>query len=70
MVFQSPIVQKGWRGTPSVSATESPYASLETGVVVDLGGLLDLINDEVGPSIFKNVDEAAAKYAKTHFPGC
>ena len=64
------MLTHGYGGYPSVSATESPYASLETGVVVDLGGLLDLINDEVGPSIFKNVDEAAAKYAKTHFPGC
>lgn len=49
----------------------SPSASLETGGTnLDLGGMLDLINNATGPVIFNDVDEQAARYAKHNFPGC
>jgi hypothetical protein len=41
-----------------------------SGARVDIGGLLDLLNDASGPSIFNNVDEGAAAYARANFPGC
>jgi hypothetical protein len=57
----------GYSGLPPAS----PYASMETsGARVDIGGLLDLLNDASGPSIFNNVDEGAAAYARANFPGC
>lgn len=64
------MLTHGYGGYPSMPDSAAPYGSLETGVVVDVGGLLDLINDEAGPSIFSAVDQAAAAYAKAHFPGC
>lgn len=49
----------------------SPFASMETGdLTVDLGSLLDLVNQEAGPGIFDKVDQEAAAYAKAHYPGC
>ena len=62
-------------GTGSYSALSlpppSPYASMETsGGRVDIGEMLDLINDATGPSIFNNADRAAAAYANAKFPGC
>jgi hypothetical protein len=49
----------GYHSLPS----PSPSASLEMGFSVDIGGLLDLINDATGSNVFNNVDQVAAAYA-------
>lgn len=62
----------GYGGYGSLNLpSPSPYASMETGgVALDLGEMLDSINNAVGPDVFNNVDKQAALYAKSHFPGC
>ncbi len=68
------MMTHGYGGYGSSNYTPpNPYASMETGGwagSVDLGGMLDSINDSAGPAIFNHVDEKAAEYAKAHFPGC
>ena len=64
------MLTHGTGGYSSLPQSQSPYASLETGFNVDIGGLLDLINDVTGPAVFDNVDQAAASYAAANFPGC
>ena len=60
----------GFGGYASPPQAPSPYASLETGFSVDIGGILDDINDATGPIIFNAVDQAAAAFAQANFPGC
>jgi len=64
------IQTHGHGGYSQLPQSQSPYASLETGFNVDIGGLLDLVNDSTGPSVFNDVDQEAAEYAQNNFPGC
>jgi hypothetical protein len=44
---------------------------METGgMMMNIGGLLDDINDASGPGVFNFVDLQAADYATANFPGC
>jgi RHS repeat-associated protein len=64
------MVTHGTGGYSSLPQSPSPYESSETGFSVDIGGLLDAINDLTGPPVFNAVDQAAAAYAQANFPGC
>jgi hypothetical protein len=64
------MLTHGYGGYSSQPQSPPQYSSLETGFSVDFGGLLDLINDGTGPSVFNDVDQEAAEYAMTYFSGC
>jgi RHS repeat-associated protein len=60
----------GYGGYNSQVPTPSQYGSSLTTSSVDIGGLLDSINDLMGPWVFDAVDAQALRYAMNHFPGC
>jgi hypothetical protein len=66
------MVTHGFGGYGSVNLPPSqPSASMETGGMnIDIGEMLDFINDAAGPAIFNSVDEQATRYATAHFSGC
>ena len=49
------------------SELERPDSMETGGISLDIGEILDSINDASGPAIFDNVDKQAALYAKSHF---
>jgi RHS repeat-associated protein len=63
------MVTYGYGGYPSVLPT-SPYSSSLTTSSIDLGAILDQINDALGPVVFNAVDQQAARFAQHHYPGC
>ena len=63
------MVTHGYGGYPSLPPPE-PNASSLTTAYIDLGGLLDQINDQTGPVVFSGVDQAALAYATLNYPGC
>jgi RHS repeat-associated protein len=62
----------GYGGYGSLNLpSSSPYASMETGgIQIDVGEMLDSINNTIGPDIFDSVDRQATRYAVHHFAGC
>jgi RHS repeat-associated protein len=61
---------RGTGGYNSQLPPPSPDSSSLTTAFVDIGELLDMINQMFGPLVFDAVDQQAARYAAAHFPGC
>lgn len=63
------MVTYGYGGYPPGLPT-SPNSSSLTTSSIDIGAILDQMNNEMGPAVFNAVDQQAARFAQNHYSGC
>jgi RHS repeat-associated protein len=63
------MVTYGYGGYPPGLPT-SPNSSSLTTSSIDIGAILDQMNNVTGPMVFNAVDQQAARFAQNHYTGC